>query len=145
MTVRPSLQQIAQEKNWMEFALQLEAAMQDHHHYGLPDPAAVRAAVGRIRRQLPSSLTTALKAMQFLKQRHPEILETRNASIGCAQVRLLSRIEDLSPKTATELKAKVFAAAIRQSDLRAHHARLFHQPTQGDGRAGALAAHAGAA
>ncbi len=90
MSLRPSLHEIAREKNWMEFALKLETAMENCTSYGYASPEAVRAAVGRLRRQLPSSLVTALKAVRFLQTRHPEVLATRDARIGCAQVRQLA-------------------------------------------------------
>ncbi len=114
----PSLHAIAREKNWMEFAVLLEAAMDHPDSHGLPDPGAVRAAVARIRRQLPSSLSIALKAMRHLREHHPEVLASRDATIGCAPVRLLARIDALSRPSAAALAPLVFAGTVRQIELR---------------------------
>ncbi len=124
MSPSPSLLQIAREKNWMEFAVQLDTAMAQPDVHGLPDATAVRAAVARQRRQLPSTLTIALKAMQFLRDRHAEVLAARDARIGCAPVRLLARIADLSPAAAATLAPQVFARNVRQADLQARYAAL---------------------
>jgi hypothetical protein len=124
MSPSASLLQIARERNWMEFAVRLEAAMAQPDSHGMPDAAAVRAAVARFRRQLPSTLTIALKAMQFLRDRHGEVLEARDARIGCAPVRLLARIAELSPAAEATLAPQVFARTIRQADLQAHYVAL---------------------
>jgi hypothetical protein len=138
-TVTP-LPQIAQEKNWMEFALLLESAMERFDSYGLPNPGAVRAAVGRLRRQLPSSLSTALKAMQFLRDRHPDVLAGRDASIGCAQVRVLSRIDAVSREAAAAVEGLVFAGSVRTVDLQAFHRALREQAQEREPDQATLAA-----
>lgn len=124
MSPSASLLQIARERNWMEFAVRLEAAMAQPEGHGMPDAAAVRATVARFRRQLPSTLTIALKAMQFLREAHGEVLAARDARIGCAPVRLLARIAELSPTTAATLAPQVFARTIRQADLQARYSAL---------------------
>jgi hypothetical protein len=120
----PPLQAIAREKNWMEFALLLDAAMAEPARYGLDDAFAVRATVARMRRQLPSSLVGAVKAVRYLRQRRPDVLAGRDASIGCANVRLLERIASVSPAAAAEVEPRVLGGAIRTADLRARYAAL---------------------
>lgn len=134
MTSLPPLQLIAREKNWMDFAILLEEAMQRYDSYGLADPNAVRAAIGRMRRQLPSSLTSAVKAMQYLRERHPDVLGSRDAGIGCANVRLLARLAEVSPSAAAEAAPGVFAGDIRQVDLRAKLHALQHEAKDGERR-----------
>lgn len=121
MTASASLQSIAREKNWMEFAVRLEAAMAQPESFGLADAAAVRAAVGRMRRQLPSTLTIALSAMRYLRENHATVLAARDARIGCAPVRLLARIDTLSPSSAAALAPRIFAGSIRPAELRARY------------------------
>jgi hypothetical protein len=123
MSPPPPLALVARERNWMDFALLLEAAMAQAPSYGLPDAFAVRAAVARMRRQLPSSLVTAIKAMEYLRANRPDVLAARDASIGCAQVRLLARLAAAAPEAAAAVEADVLRGALRMADLRAVAAR----------------------
>ena len=119
MTTPPTLRVVAREKNWMAFAQLLDAAMAEPPRYGLSDAGAVRAAVARLRRQQPSSLVPAMKAMEYLRERRPEVLERAEAPVGCAQVRLLARLAELAPEAAAAVEDRVLRGEVRGADLRA--------------------------